>query len=883
MILGEELHGPVVATKLSPPALGRPVIPRPSLLARISDRGRAAFVVAPAGYGKSVLAEHWFSQQPPASAAWLSVDLIDGQPSIFWKHAVAALRGTAAAVDDEPLHLLDERGSDDRTFLAALCGQILTAPSPVSLVLDDLDRVSDSSVLEGLEFLVERTGGRLHLVATGRVEPRLPVARWRAAQRAELIDQFDLRFADEEASAFAATVAPGALQEAEVHTLNRQVEGWPIGLQLALIASSGSSSPRDTARQVAGTNRGRDQGLLGGTLIADYIVAEVLDALTAEEREVALSLSVLTWFDLDLCTEVAGADATRVVRRMRDRHLFLSTLDRPDTLRFHDLFRQLLEHELRWHDPARHDELHRRAATALMRRGERLRAYRHFLAVGDVAGAVDAVAPSMEMVDGGHAVELSRRLEELPDDLTVPAASQAIDLALAWYVAGNLHQARAWVDRAAHIGPAGDLDAALRIAVLRTMHALGEGDDDVVTGHHLETVDRLRVETGDSWPFVRRFVAVAARFAVVSERPDVDARLAELVAVGGPPAVMQVFVPAIEGTQAVMAGDLRGATGRADRALAAGEGLGLVEHPALMEAIVAAGHCALGHGDLDRAHALAGRAQDSMVWRLPWYQVRVGVLDAEVLRLRDGGPMALAAVDDLLAAYPDVHGAGAIGQMLGRARASALVACARTETALAVLDGLTDGPAVRILRGRALVRAGRYREVEEVLAPDVGWADHHAIEAGVLLALAETGTRAEVALAETLRLGARTGWVSPFLGHGDDLARLLGRVPVEDLHPALARVLCAPERVEAGLAADLVPLTPREQSLLDLLPTHLSNAQIGGQMHLSVNTVKTNLKALYRKLQVSSRSEAVAVATAAGLLSASGEGSVAGAHRLRAP
>jgi LuxR family maltose regulon positive regulatory protein len=53
-------------------------------------------------------------------------------------------------------------------------------------------------------------------------------------------------------------------------------------------------------------------------------------------------------------------------------------------------------------------------------------------------------------------------------------------------------------------------------------------------------------------------------------------------------------------------------------------------------------------------------------------------------------------------------------------------------------------------------------------------------------------------------------------------------------------------------------LTAAELRLLPLLPTHLSYAEIGDQLHVSKNTVKTQAYSAYRKLGVSSRSEAVA-------------------------
>jgi LuxR family maltose regulon positive regulatory protein len=61
-------------------------------------------------------------------------------------------------------------------------------------------------------------------------------------------------------------------------------------------------------------------------------------------------------------------------------------------------------------------------------------------------------------------------------------------------------------------------------------------------------------------------------------------------------------------------------------------------------------------------------------------------------------------------------------------------------------------------------------------------------------------------------------------------------------------------------------LTMAELRILRFLPTHLSFREIGGRLHVSTNTVKTQAHAVYRKLDVSSRSEAVSRAADIGLL-----------------
>lgn len=61
-------------------------------------------------------------------------------------------------------------------------------------------------------------------------------------------------------------------------------------------------------------------------------------------------------------------------------------------------------------------------------------------------------------------------------------------------------------------------------------------------------------------------------------------------------------------------------------------------------------------------------------------------------------------------------------------------------------------------------------------------------------------------------------------------------------------------------------LTLAELRILRFLPTHLSFREIGDRLHVSTNTVKSQAHAVYRKLDASSRSEAVARASRVGLI-----------------
>jgi LuxR family transcriptional regulator, maltose regulon positive regulatory protein len=71
-----------------------------------------------------------------------------------------------------------------------------------------------------------------------------------------------------------------------------------------------------------------------------------------------------------------------------------------------------------------------------------------------------------------------------------------------------------------------------------------------------------------------------------------------------------------------------------------------------------------------------------------------------------------------------------------------------------------------------------------------------------------------------------------------------------------------------GPVAHPATLTMAELRVMRLLPSHLTFREIAARLHVSSNTVKTQAHAVYRKLDARSRSEAVAHATAIGLVDA---------------
>lgn len=120
------------------------------------------------------------------------------------------------------------------------------------------------------------------------------------------------------------------------------------------------------------------------------------------------------------------------------------------------------------------------------------------------------------------------------------------------------------------------------------------------------------------------------------------------------------------------------------------------------------------------------------------------------------------------------------------------------------------------------------------------------------LVVATVGSIARRGLASTARSGAD--------------ASVATLKPVESASSSLLAVR-RPSRLLPGYVEPLVePLTTREVEVLEALAAGMSNEDIATSLYVSVNTVKTHLKNVYGKLQVASRTQAVARATELGLI-----------------
>jgi LuxR family maltose regulon positive regulatory protein len=366
-------------------------------------------VVAPPGFGKTVLLTQWetLDSRP---FAWVSLDRRDNDPLLLWNYLVAAIRriepGFARAL--EPA-LTSMGGTALDAIIPRILNELESSGREIVLVLDDYHWVTSPACHESIARLVEQGPPNAQLVVSSRSDPPLPFGRLRASGGLFELRAAELGFTEDETAelfeAFGLDLAPDSIA-----TLQRRTEGWPAGLYLAFLAVRNVIDPTAALVEFGGSSR----------TVVDYLTEVVLQSETEEHRSFLLETSILERMCASLCDSVtARGDSARVLTEIERANLFLVPLDEHrEWFRYHHLFGELLRDELRRRDTDKELELHRRACAWFASAGFLDEAIQHAIAGGELDTAATLIATHWPAyLNAGRLATLTGWLEAFPRDV----------------------------------------------------------------------------------------------------------------------------------------------------------------------------------------------------------------------------------------------------------------------------------------------------------------------------------------------------------------------------------------------------------------------------------------------------------------------------------
>ena len=250
----------LLATKLHSPSMPVKWVQRPHLIQRLNEgldlNRRVTLVSAPAGSGKTTCVIEWMSTLDQWPVTWLSVDKSDNDPSRFFVYFIAALQKVDAKLGLEIEGVLQAgQLPPDDILSTSLINDILDVKGKFLLVLDDFHVIQDRFILQVLEGLVVNLPKPMHLIMITREDPPLPLARLRANNQLTEIRARDLHFSNQETHQLLNDVMGLSLSEMDIAELEQKTEGWIVGIQLAGLSVREHEDPSRFIASLSGSHR----------------------------------------------------------------------------------------------------------------------------------------------------------------------------------------------------------------------------------------------------------------------------------------------------------------------------------------------------------------------------------------------------------------------------------------------------------------------------------------------------------------------------------------------------------------------------------------------------------------------------------------------------
>ena len=875
---------PILHTKLMPPRIHAALIPRERLLTRLDDglSKKLTLVNAPTGFGKTTLVSTWLGERE-LPFAWVSLDENDNDPVRFWTYAITALRRLDSDIGKiELAALATSQIPSFQTLLTSLINELAVRSTPLLLVLEDYHFITAPEIHADVAYLLQYMPETLHLVVLSRAEPDLPLGILRARDELLEIDAFELRFNQTETAAYVKETLKTELSPSMIEKLQQRTEGWAAGLRLATLALQNKSG--EAAEQVIGSFSG------GHRYIADYLIREVFESQPQSVQDFLLKTCFLNRLAGELCdvvTEGNGGEA--MLDQLERANLFLVQLEhgRGRTwYRYNPLFAESIQTLAR-------QRLGETGVQSVYEKACNWYASQQFfdeaiemaLAAGSFERAIGLVETYVGIYSLNEMRTLSRWIEHIPKALTLehPAVcmmyAQVILFSSDRYAPATAARIEPYLQAAEQVwGGQGNDDKVGTVLALRGMMLLWQGEFQKSLEAVYAALEKMP-ESEVFWRGVSLLNAAGGELYAGSMLSAQDKILEARALLGASQNIFGLLAASGMLSDIFYAqGDMEMCAELCQQIMqdAVGDESMLDDQG---NARLNLARVAYEQNDLETAARYAAEALELGERRANELLQAQALGQLALVHAAEGNSMQ--AREELKSHATRMQSPLALGELR---TVEALLATHSGQEPGAWL--LADREALALQKERETFILARWQidngkpaEALASLQPAQDQAERHErvrsqVEALCLVALAQNaaGNFSEAAdsLLQALEIGQEKGFRRIFLDEGPGIAALLNQMlPLLNKHPAdlYAKSLLQLFSREADFSpmpkiespAFVEPLSEQEIRVLKLLAAGLSNRDIAGELVVSINTVKTHVKSIYRKLNINSREEARAV------------------------
>lgn len=370
-----------VSTKLKMPVPRKNYIRRDKILSKLEDvlDYKITLVIGAAASGKTTLVSSFIKEKAVKNTKWISLDKDNNNLFSFWYYFLESLKDYIGDQFNQIYDFFKSMVSNgDAEKLVTLIINSTDSKEDICIILDDFHNITDSNLLETIEYFIKYSSPNIHIILISREQPPIYLGDLLMDDNLLEINEEDLKFSSDEGIKFLKNTLNMNLKEEIVEKINSAAEGWVGGLQLIALTSNNSGI--------------KDIKVLNKYMI-DYLSNEILNSLNERERDFLIKTSILSYFNKDICNELLGiSDAEDIINELLEKNLFLISIDEEEGIfRFHNIFGEFLKIQFEKLSKDIIEKVHLKAARIFEKLNDFDESISHLLSIKHYPEALDII------------------------------------------------------------------------------------------------------------------------------------------------------------------------------------------------------------------------------------------------------------------------------------------------------------------------------------------------------------------------------------------------------------------------------------------------------------------------------------------------------------
>lgn len=334
-----EVRKALFKTKYALPKLNnKNILNRENLFSRLNSSyfNKLTYISAPAGSGKTTLISEWVKYKNISKDIFfISLDNQDNDISNFFFYFLKAFD---SITNSNYIRIDSEDDYDVKYYLNLLVDKLSSIQKDLFIIIDDYHYILNSNIHNLLCTLIDKSPNNLHFIILSRSEIPYNFSKLRLHSQLLDISLFDLKLnRDEIKNLF--QINSLTITEKEILVIEEKTEGWLLSIEMMILSLKMNPDKNILEKTIHINNK----------YLLDFFTDQILSTLDKNIIDFITKTSILKKFDSSICNKILNINnSQQILEFLEKNNIFIINIDSNRVyFRYHNLFSEIISNRLR--------------------------------------------------------------------------------------------------------------------------------------------------------------------------------------------------------------------------------------------------------------------------------------------------------------------------------------------------------------------------------------------------------------------------------------------------------------------------------------------------------------------------------------------------------